>query len=504
MNLNELLEKAGEEVAIMFGRFNPPHVGHRDAWTEAAKSPIWYVGTNKTTVGLDDPLPYDVKVEAMKAMMPSIEGHIIAEQGWWTLATYVYEKHGPVTLYIVTDEKDAKVFVPGIQNQNGKEGKHGYYNFKNIEWRKADRISSATDLRAAVLNNDKESFSRAAGVDADTKVMGKPFFDLVAEYLLPYSDQIQARAERKSKKQAKTAEESISEAPLEMDPADPMDPMIYGHDKANPAKLKYRMLRAAGQLKDLAARATNASPGEWQTMAKQFEELKMNMEQIRHALEELGKKRKKGGIGSRGIDPMLDNVEETIRKVKDGYRLVSSKGKNLGTYPSKSGAEKRERQVQYFKHADESTNEGKFRKIDIEEKLIPNNKLNDLKSKYLPDWEMLDHRIIQAKYVAKDHRHAEEFVSFINKVSEKMDHFAEVTQDVAEVTVKTTTFDVKGLTILDFKLALKVDKYAENNDIEQVRMQGNFGMHESSYGRYYCSTDKKWKTRKGPKQKRSS
>jgi len=152
----------------------------------------------------------------------------------------------------------------------------------------------------------------------------------------------------------------------------------------------------------------------------------------------------------------------------------------------------------------ETVDEGAFRKRDIEDQLIPNKKLNDLKSKYLPDWEMLDHRILQAKYVAKDHRHAEEFVSFINKVSEEMDHFAEVTQDVAEVAVKTSTFDVKGLTILDFKLALKVDKYAESNEIEQVRMQGNFGMHESSHGRYYCSTDKKWKTRKGPKQKRAS
>jgi len=126
----------------------------------------------------------------------------------------------------------------------------------------------------------------------------------------------------------------------------------------------------------------------------------------------------------------------------------------------------------------ESMQEGKFRKRDIEEKLISDDKLNDLKSKYLPDWEMLDHRILQAKYVAKDHRHAEEFVSYINKVSEKMDHFAEVTQDVAEVSVKTSTFDVKGLTILDFKLALEIDKFAERNDIEQVRMQGNFGMHE--------------------------
>jgi hypothetical protein len=93
----------------------------------------------------------------------------------------------------------------------------------------------------------------------------------------------------------------VSEAPIEMDPADPMDPMIHSHDKANPAKLKYRMLRASGQLKDLASRAENASPGEWQIMARQFEELKMNMEQIRHALEELGKIKSKGGIRSRGI-----------------------------------------------------------------------------------------------------------------------------------------------------------------------------------------------------------
>jgi len=93
----------------------------------------------------------------------------------------------------------------------------------------------------------------------------------------------------------------VKEAPIELDRDDPMNPMIYGHDKANPAKLKYRMLRAAGQLKDLAARAENASPQEWEIMARQFEELKMNMEQIRHALEELGKIKRKGGIRSRGI-----------------------------------------------------------------------------------------------------------------------------------------------------------------------------------------------------------
>lgn len=122
--------------------------------------------------------------------------------------------------------------------------------------------------------------------------------------------------------------------------------------------------------------------------------------------------------------------------------------------------------------------EGEFRSNDLEDFKPSNDSLDDLKSKYLPDWEMLDHRNLQAKYVAKDHRHAQEFTAWINELCEKMDHFAEVTQDVAEITVKTTTFDVKGLTILDFQLAMRVDRYAQEHDIEQVRMSGNFGMHK--------------------------
>jgi hypothetical protein len=44
-------------------------------------------------------------------------------------------------------------------------------------------------------------------------------------------------------------------------------------------------------------------------------------------------------------------VEEHIVKVKGGYELKSKDGnKNLGKYPTRAGAEKRERQVQFFKH----------------------------------------------------------------------------------------------------------------------------------------------------------
>ena len=112
---------------------------------------------------------------------------------------------------------------------------------------------------------------------------------------------------------------------------------------------------------------------------------------------------------------------------------------------------------------------------DPVEDFVPSDEfLDNAKSKYLPDWEMLDHKTLQTTYVAQDHRHAEEFIEFINRESERMDHFTEVTQDVAEVTVKTTTSDVKGLTILDFQIAMIIDDYAKRNQIDQGRMQGNF------------------------------
>lgn len=44
-----------------------------------------------------------------------------------------------------------------------------------------------------------------------------------------------------------------------------------------------------------------------------------------------------------------------IRKMPDGrYRVLSQKGKDLGTYRSQKGAEKRLRQVEFFKHLDKS------------------------------------------------------------------------------------------------------------------------------------------------------
>jgi hypothetical protein len=55
-----------------------------------------------------------------------------------------------------------------------------------------------------------------------------------------------------------------------------------------------------------------------------------------------------------------------IRKMPDGrYRVLSQTGKNLGTYKSRKGAEKRLKQVEYFKHFDHSKVEDATHIIDL-------------------------------------------------------------------------------------------------------------------------------------------
>ena len=67
MLLREIFEIKGKTtVGIIFGRFNPPHKGHRAAWEMASQNDHWFIGTNESTQGPKDPLPSKVKIDAMR------------------------------------------------------------------------------------------------------------------------------------------------------------------------------------------------------------------------------------------------------------------------------------------------------------------------------------------------------------------------------------------------------------------------------------------------------
>jgi hypothetical protein len=185
MKINELLEATS--VGLCFGRFNPPHKGHVAAWTDASSCNNWFVGTNQNTRDKKNPLPYNVKVKCMETMYPNIKGHIAPTNNVFDLATDIYKKHGGVDLKVYTDEA---WLTESLERYNGVESKHGYYKFNSITQVPTSRLSSATALRTAVSEGNRNGFSTAAGVAADTLIDldGKSvrFFDLVRKYLKEY------------------------------------------------------------------------------------------------------------------------------------------------------------------------------------------------------------------------------------------------------------------------------------------------------------------------------
>jgi len=297
MKLLELFEQSGKTAAVAFGRMNPPTIGHQKVveaiLKQKADSHFLFVSqthqpTGKNKTRLSNPLPFDVKLGFIQKAFPNID---IGDTSVSTAIGMLQflEKQGFDNVIFVAGSDRVSAFSELFNKQNGVD-----YNLKSIEVvssgaRDPDADGaegmSASKMRAAAIANDFESFK--TGLPAGLQSDADQVFAAVRQGLEPW------------------LEESISEAPIEMDPNEPMNPMIYGHNKANPAKLKYRMIRAAGQIKDLAGRVDNASPAEWQTIARQFDELKMNVEQIRHALDELVNVRKQGGVKSRGIDKVI-------------------------------------------------------------------------------------------------------------------------------------------------------------------------------------------------------
>ncbi len=472
MKLLELFEAETKHITFVFGRLNPPTIGHKQLLDTAAKVGGDYkVFVSPSQDKKDNPLDYSTKIKFIKSIIPEHAGAIVEDPSLNTpvkIASYLYDQGYRAATFIAGSDR-LESMKKLLEMYNGVEGKaHGYYKFDVLDFKSsgeredgAEGIAgvSASRARAMAAGGNLEGFAEATGAGQ----YAEKLYTAVRKGMGITESTVEANPNQQIslyKPDGKTYRQQPMPS-LEKDPVDDADPLDIL--KNEPYEIDF----GKEELKRI--------------ISKNFEKLNDQQRKVLKARYWLGM--------------TLDEISEKMKLSPERIRQIEAR--SLRTLRHSLGIE---REKDYI----ESVQEGEFRSRDIEDTVIPNKKLNDLKSKYLPDWEMLDHRILQAKYVAKDHRHAEEFASYINKISEEMDHFAEVTQDVAEVTVKTSTFDVKGLTILDFKLALKIDKYADTNDIEQVRMKGNFGMHESNYGRYWCSTDKKWKNRKGPKQKRSS
>lgn len=191
MKINQVLvESAGATVAFAFGRFNPAHQGHIEVWRTVEQAGAnWFIGTNPSTLGPNDPLTFQQKSAWMEEIYPPISGHIVAEQSVLTLAAYIFKKvrkNENATVAYITDVADWAWSGKLLNQYNGVEGAHGYYKFAQIVHVPSPRVSSATALRDAARADDKVAFYHASGTDPKSKVAGLTYFDTVKQAVEKY------------------------------------------------------------------------------------------------------------------------------------------------------------------------------------------------------------------------------------------------------------------------------------------------------------------------------
>ena len=108
---------------------------------------------------------------------------------------------------------------------------------------------------------------------------------------------------------------TVDEMSVILDKNNPIKSQI--NHKSNPGSIEYRIMRARSQIKDLASRADSNELIVWESITRHFSELAMNMEEIRHGIEELAKIRKQGGRRSHNIDKNIgEAVMPTIKPAK--------------------------------------------------------------------------------------------------------------------------------------------------------------------------------------------
>jgi 4a-hydroxytetrahydrobiopterin dehydratase len=102
-----------------------------------------------------------------------------------------------------------------------------------------------------------------------------------------------------------------------------------------------------------------------------------------------------------------------------------------------------------------------MKKLDIE-------KAEPIRKKFTPDWEIRKGTYLYKKVAFDDYNQVLRFLMAIEKPQIKLDHFADFLNFYNQLTIAITTHDVKGLTQLDFELALYIDKALDKMGARQL------------------------------------
>jgi hypothetical protein len=176
MRLNELFEVANNHVTFVFGRMNPPTIGHKQL-LDTAKSVggDYRIFLSQTQDPKKNPLDYQTKINFVKEMFPEHADNVVDDGGLNTVvkvADWLYN-NGYKNATFVAGSDRLEAMKQLLTTYNGVEGKaHGFYKFEVLNFKSSgDREDgaegvagvSASNARAAAANGDFEAFKESTG-----------------------------------------------------------------------------------------------------------------------------------------------------------------------------------------------------------------------------------------------------------------------------------------------------------------------------------------------------
>jgi nicotinamide mononucleotide adenylyltransferase len=173
-SFKQFLVEEEKTVYFTFGRMNPPTIGHGkllDALSKKASKNPYRVFLSQSADPKKNPLSYQDKIKAVRKMFPRHARSIMLNKNVRNAmeAASVMYNEGFKNLVMVVGSDRMNEFSALLKKYNGKEGRHGFYNFKNINVVSAgDRDPdaegvegmSASKMRKFAQENDFTSFSQ--------------------------------------------------------------------------------------------------------------------------------------------------------------------------------------------------------------------------------------------------------------------------------------------------------------------------------------------------------
>ena len=173
MKIQEITEN--NTAAFIFGRFNPPTIGHKKLFDQLKKAhDVFFVFVTSTQDNKKNPLSWKQKVSMMNAQFPEMADHVVNSNVKTIMdAMKFLETAGHKNVIMVAGSDRVKQFDDLLQKYNGKE-----YNFDSIRVVSAgerdpdsDSVEgvSASKAREAAIQGDFDGFATMFAGSEDLK-----------------------------------------------------------------------------------------------------------------------------------------------------------------------------------------------------------------------------------------------------------------------------------------------------------------------------------------------